>query len=162
VPGIQISSTNEVGVSNAQLKGTDISKLAASGSFFAGVDRIDLEFTDGRLSFVRVAYPATSKWAGEHAFLSAMAPKFPIQGEWKHYYDWQNKNIRDAADLRDSAIECKGFRLSVGIGIEGVGGNQTPHYELDDIVGAQLVRTREEELRKREEQQKKPKVDSGR
>ena len=154
VSGIQISAANEAGVSKAQLRGADISKLAGSGSFFEGVVRIDLEFTDGRMSFIRVAYPMTGNWAGGNAFLSAMAPKFPIQGDWKPFYDWRNKDIRDAEDLRDLGIECEGFRLSVGIGIEGVGGNQTPHYELDDIVAAQLVRTREEERRKRDEQQK--------
>ena len=83
-----------------------------------------------------------------------MAPKFPIPGDWKPFYDWRNKDFRYAEDLGDLAIECQGFRLSMGIGIEGVGGNQTPHYELDDMVAAQLVRTREEERKKLEEQQK--------
>ena len=154
VPGIQISKANEVGVSNAQLRGADISKLVGSSSFFEGIDSIDLEFTDGRLSFIRVAYPGRGKWTGNNAFLSVMAPKFPIQGDWKPFYDWRNKDVRYADDLRDLAIECEGFRLSVGIGIEGVGGSQTPHYELEDLVAAQLVKTREEERRKREEQQK--------
>ena len=155
VPGIQISAANEVGVSNVQLRGADISKLAGSSSFFEGVDSIELEFTDGRLSFIRVAYPGRGNWTDNNAFLSAMAPKFPIQGDWKPFYDWRNKDVRYADDLRDLGIECEGFRLSVGIGIEGVGGNQTPHYELEDLVAAQLVKTREEELRKRDEQQQK-------
>lgn len=154
VPGIQISAANEVGVSNAQLRASDISKLSGSGSFFEGVERINLEFTDSRLSLIHVAYPITGKWPSKDAFLSVMAPKFSIQGDWKPFYDWRNKDVRDAEDLRDLAIDCEGFRLSVGIGIEGVGENQTPHYELDDMVAAQIVRTREEERRKREEQQK--------
>ncbi len=154
VPGIQISAANEVGVSNTQLTSAEISKLA--GSFFERVDRIALEFTDSRLSFIRVAYPATSNWSGSNAFLSVIAQKFPVQADWTPFYDWRNKDVRDAEDLRDLAIECEGFRLSVGIGIEGVGGKQTPHYELDDMVAAQLVRKREEERRKREEQKPKP------
>lgn len=153
VPGIEISAANEVGVSNAQLKGSEIGKLAA-GSFFEGADTIELEFTDGRLSLIRVAYPMTDKWASKDAFLSAIAPKFPIQGDWKPFYDWNNKEIREAADLRDLGIECEGFRLSVGIGIEGLGGNQTPHYEIEDMIASQLVRTREEERQKRSEPQK--------
>ena len=154
VPGIQISAANEVGVSNAQLRAADISKLAGSGSFFEGVESINLEFTDSRLSLIHVAYPITGKWPSKDSFLSVMAPKFSIQGDWKPFYDWRNKDVRDAEDLRDLAIDCDGFRLSVGIGIEGVGGNQTPHYELDDMVAAQIVRMREEERRKREEQPK--------
>ncbi len=154
VPGIQISAANELGVSNAQLKAADIGKLAGAGSFFEGVESVALEFTDGRLSFIRVAYPATSKWASKDEFLSLMAPKFPIRGDWKPFYDWRNKDVRDAEDLRDLAIECEGFRLSVGIGIEGVGGDQAPHYELDDLLAAQLVKGREEQRSLREEQQK--------
>ncbi|HEY6120151.1 MAG TPA: TolC family protein, partial [Pyrinomonadaceae bacterium] len=154
VAGIQISAANESGVSNVQLRGADILKLAGSSSFFEGVDSIELEFTDGRLSFIRVAYLERGNWTGNYAFLSVMAPKFPIQGDWKPFYDWRNKDVRYADDLRDLGIECEGFRLSVGIGIEGVGGNQTPHYELEDLVAAQLVKTREEEHRKRQEQEK--------
>lgn len=147
-PGIQISAANELGVSNAQLRAAD------TGSFFEGVESIALEFTDSRLSFIRVSYPVTSKWASKDQFLSVMAPKFPLRGDWKPFYDWRNKDVRDAEDLRDLAIECDGFRLSVGIGIEGVGGDQTPHYELDDMVAAQLVKGREEQRSLREEQQK--------
>lgn len=154
VPGLQISAANELGVSNAQLRAADIGKLADAGSFFEGVESIALEFTDSRLSFIRVAYPVTSKWASKDQFLSVMAPKFQIRGNWKPFYDWQNKDVREVEDLRDLAIDCEGFRLSVGIGIEGVGGNQTPHYELDDMMAAQLVRGRDEQRSLREEQQK--------
>ncbi len=145
VPGIRISAANEVGVSSAELKAADIGKLDAAGSFFKGVESIALEFTDSRLSFIRVAYPVTSKWTSRDEFLSLIAPKFPSRGAWKPFYDWRSKDVRDAEDLRDVAIECDGFRLSVGIGIEGVGGDQTPHYELDDMVAAQVVKGREEQ-----------------
>jgi hypothetical protein len=71
----------------------------------------------------------------------------------KACYDWRNKDVRDPEDLRDLAIECDGFRLSVGIGIEGAGVNQTPHYELNDLFAAQVVKGREEQRSLREEQQ---------
>jgi hypothetical protein len=154
VPGLQISAANELGVSSAELKAGDIGKLAGSGSFFEGVESIALEFTDRRLSFIRVAYSVTSKWASKDEFLSSIAPKFSIRGDWKPFYDWRNKDVRDAEDLRDLAIECDGFRLSVGIGIEGAGGEQTPHYKLDDLFAAQVVKGREEQRSLREEQQK--------
>jgi len=154
VPGIQISAANDVGVSHVELRGADVSRLSRSSAFFNGVDSIELEFTDGGLSFIRVAYPEKANWSGNYAFLSAMAPKFSIQGDWKPFYDWQIKDVRYADDLRDLGIECEGFRLSLGIGIEGVAGNQTPHYELQDSAAAQLIKTREQERKKREEQQK--------
>jgi hypothetical protein len=154
VPGLQISAVNELGVSNAELKEADMGKLAGSGSFFEGVESIALKFTDGRLSYVRVAYPVTNKWAGKAEFLSVMAPKFSVPGIWKPFYDWRNKNVRDKEDLSDLALECEGFRLAVGIGIEGVAGDQTPHYDLDDLTAAQVVKQREEQRSRREEQQK--------
>jgi outer membrane protein TolC len=154
VPSLTISAANEVGVSNAELKAAGIGKLAGSGSFFEGVESIALKFTDGRLSYIRVAYPVTKKWAGKFEFLSAMAPKFSVQADWKPFYDWRNKEIRDAEDLSDMAIECEGFRLAAGIGIEGIGGEQTPHYDLDDLAAAQVVKEREEQRHRREEQQK--------
>jgi outer membrane protein TolC len=153
-PGIQISAANELGVAKAELKVADIGKLSGAGSFFEGVQSISLEFTDSRLSFIRVGYPVTSKWSSKDEFLSVMAPKFSILGNWKPFYDWRNKDVRDAEDLRDLAIECEGFRLSVGIGIEGIGGDQTPHYELDDMAAAQVVKGREEQRSLREQQQK--------
>ena len=51
------------------------------------------------------------------------------------------------------SIECEGFRLAVGLG-EGVGGDQTQHYDLDDVKAAQIVKQREEQRSRREEQQK--------
>ena len=77
-----------------------------------------------------------------------MAPKFNLNGEWRPFYDWENKDVRDAEDLRDLGIECSGFRLSVGIGVEGLGGDQRPHYELDDLIASQTVRAREEKRSK--------------
>jgi outer membrane protein TolC len=155
VPGIQISAVDELGVSNAEVKGADLGNLVSSGSFFEGVQSIALHLTDGRLSYVRVAYPVTNKWASKSEFLSVMAPKFSVRADWKPFYDWRNKDVRDAEDLGDLAIECEGFRLALGIGIEEVGGNQTPHYDLDDLAAAQVVKQREDQQRRlRQEQQK--------
>jgi hypothetical protein len=157
VPGLQISAVNELGVSNAELKPADIVNLAGSSSFFEGVESLALKFTDGRLSYLRVAYPVTNKWTSKSEFLSVMAPKFSVRADWKPFYDWRNKDVRDPEDLGDLAIECEGFRLALGIGIEEVGGNQTPHYDLDDLAAAEVVKQREEQRRLREEQQKKVK-----
>jgi len=154
VPGLQISAANELGVSNAELKPTDIAKLAGPGSFFEGVESIALKLTDGRLSYLRVAYPVTNKWTSKSEFLSMLAPKFSVRADWKPFYDWRNKDVRDPEDLGDLAIECEGFRLALGIGIEEVGGNQTPHYDLYDLAAAEVVRQREEQRKLREEQKK--------
>ncbi|MDX6499322.1 MAG: outer membrane protein [Blastocatellia bacterium] len=143
VPALKAGPANEFGVEHAELKSVDLESLPAARDFFDGVQGVSLEFTDGLLSFIRVFYPVTSKWESKDEFLGVMAPKFNLRGTWKAFYDWQNKDVRDAGDLRDLGIECSGFRLSVGIGNEGLGGDQTPHYELDDLLAAQTVRERE-------------------
>jgi hypothetical protein len=145
VPGIQISPVNELGVSDAQLKAADLANLAGTGSFFEGVESLALKFTDGRLSYIRVAYPVTTKWAGKFEFLSMLSSKLSVRADWKPFYDWQNKEIRDEEDLSDMAVECEGFRLAGGLGLEAVGGEQSPHYDLDDLMAARLVKQREEQ-----------------
>ncbi|HSQ25442.1 MAG TPA: TolC family protein, partial [Pyrinomonadaceae bacterium] len=154
ISSVSLNSVNEDGVSQAEVKSSAINQMPTS-SFFEGAERINLEFVDGKLSFVRVAYPPTNKWSSKDEFLSTLAPKFQLRGQWEPFYDWQTKDARDAQDLRDLAIECEGFRLSAGIGIEGLGGDQTPHYELDDMVAARLVKERKAERSRRE--QPKPK-----
>ncbi len=156
VPSVAVDKPDELGVSRAELKTDAVAQLNRLSSLFEGVDAISLEFVDGRLSFIRAAYPVTNKWSSKDQFLSVMAPKFQLQGRWKPFYDWQNKDVRDSEDLRDLGIECAGFRLSVGIGIEGLGGDQTPHYELDDMVAARVVKQREEARSQRDEQKPKP------
>ncbi len=151
VPGIQISAINELGVSDAILKAADVASLSGSSSFFEGVESVALKLTDGRLSYLRVAYPVTNKWAGKYEFLSMVAAKLSVRGDWKPFYDWQNKEIRDEEDLSDMALECEGFRLAGGLGLEGVSGDQTPHYDLDDLKAADVVKQREAERNRRQE-----------
>ena len=154
-PSIVISPADDLGVSNATLTADAIGRMTTA-SFFEGVENIAIEFVDGRLSFIRVAYPVTSKWTSKDQFLSVMAPKFQLHQQWKPFYDWQNKDVHDAEDLRDLGVECGGFRLSVGIGIEGLGGDQTPHYELDDRAAAVIVKEREDARSQKEEKKPKP------
>jgi hypothetical protein len=45
--------------------------------------------------------------------------------------------VRDTRELRDLALECRGFRLSAGIGVESTGGDQTPHFEMEEIEAGQ-------------------------
>lgn len=154
ISSVSLNSVNEDGVSQAEVKSSAINQMPTS-SFFEGAERINLEFVDGKLSFIRVGYPPTNKWSSKDEFLSTVAPKFQLRGQWEPFYDWHTKDARDAEDLRDLAIECEGFRLSAGIGIEGLGGDQTPHYELDDMVAARLVKERKAERNRREQQKPK-------
>ena len=101
--------------------------------YMEGVESVALEFTGGRLTYVHVSYPVTNQWESPDEFIAALAAKLNLKGTWKHFYDWENKDVRDTKELRDLALECDGFRLSAGIGVEGIGGDQTPHFEIEEI-----------------------------
>jgi outer membrane protein TolC len=142
-PSLKVSTADNSGVTSAMLKGGELNYRAESKSYFEGVETVELEFTGGRLSLIRVNYPATNKWGSTDEFLSVIAEKLNLQGTWKHFYDWENKSIRDIKNLRDQALECNGFRIVVGIGVEGIGSDQRPHFEFEDMNAAQALPKRQ-------------------
>jgi hypothetical protein len=131
-PSLKAEPTDEANITRATLSGEALGNQPAD-SYLAGVDSITLEFTDGRINYLRVNYPVTNMWESPDEFLAALAAKLNLKGTWKHFYDWQDKDVRDTKELRDLALECNGFRLSAGIGVEGLGRDQTPHFELEEM-----------------------------
>lgn len=150
-PSLKLSPPDRVGVTNAILNRQDL----ARNQFFEGVQTILLQFMDGRLYFIHVGYPVTNRWNSKDEFITALSEKLKVTGDWKPFYEWQDKNVRTQEDLRSAAIECRGFRLSAGIGVEGLGGDQFPRYELEDLNVSRVVRERGEALRRSEEEGKK-------
>jgi outer membrane protein TolC len=130
-PSLSVQQTAEAGVTRAMLKGEAINRQPTD-SYLAGVETIALEFTNNRLQYIRVNYPVTNRWESPDEFLAALAAKLNLKGTWKHFYDWEHRDVRDTKELRDLALECVDFRLSAGIGVEGLGGDQTPHFELEE------------------------------
>ena len=128
-PSLKLSPVDAAGVSRAILQQKDLS----SNQFLGEAQSVMLQFLEGRLFFVGVGYPVTNRWASKDEFLAFMSQRLNITGEWKPFYDWQDKNVTDAETLRDFGLECAGFRLSLGIGIEGLGRGQFPHLRLEDI-----------------------------
>ncbi|HEY6188133.1 MAG TPA: TolC family protein [Pyrinomonadaceae bacterium] len=146
-PRSSIPAPDSLGVSTLHLRGIQ----APPGSALEGASNITVELLDGRLAYIRVSYPATNKWQSKDEFVANLAERLNIDGPWRPFYDWENKTIRDSEDLRDMALECNGFRLSAGIGIEGLtSGEQTPHLELEDMAAAQTIKAREDAKAERE------------
>nr|MDQ3820541.1 hypothetical protein [Acidobacteriota bacterium] len=142
-PSLNVSTPSDTGVQSAMLKSGELNSRPQSRSYFEGVETVALEFTDGRLSFIRVNYPATNRWGSSDEFVSEIAQKLNIQGTWKRFYDWENKSVRDIKDLRDQALECNGFRIVAGIGVEGIGGDQRPHFFFEDMNAIEAVEKRQ-------------------
>ena len=119
------------------------------------LDHVVLEFTDARLSLIRLDYRPTNRWESKDQFLSVVAAQLGTVGTWQAFYDWRDREVRDAQDLRDLALECVDVRLRLGIGIEGITAEQAPHIALEDLTAARLVRQREEaKMRRAAEEQK--------
>ena len=158
-PALSIEQSNDLGVVLAVVHREALGTQSSVLPLAADIDTLTLEFTDGLLTRVRVSYQPTSKWESKDQFVSVVAARLNIPGPWTAFYDWQFKSIRNQQDLRDLAYECDGFRLNMGIGIEGIGADQTPHIELTDIRAVQTIMQREDEKRRREaeEQKEKPK-----
>jgi hypothetical protein len=150
-PSLKVSPPDKVGASNAFLSRKEL----AGNQFFDGAQTVLLQFTQDRLYFIHVGYPVTNSWNSKDEFLAFISQKLNINGDWKPFYNWQDKNVRDLSDLRSLALECTGFRLSVGIGIEALGGDQFPRFELEDLNTSGLLRQRAEELRRKETEEKK-------
>ncbi|HEV2800615.1 MAG TPA: TolC family protein [Pyrinomonadaceae bacterium] len=150
-PGLTVEPANESGVAKGSVGRRELAARVASFAQVPGVETIDLEFTDGRVSFVRLNYESTDRWESVDQFVSVMAARLGLSGEWKSFYDWQDKGVRDLHVLKDRALECDGIRLSMGIGLEGVGVDQRPHIALEDLKAARSVQQRED-FRKRQQQ----------
>ncbi|HYG79210.1 MAG TPA: TolC family protein, partial [Pyrinomonadaceae bacterium] len=133
VPSLSLQPTDEDGVARATLRAAELPRGNQGAPYMEGVESVALEFTGGRLSYVRVNYPVTNRWESPDEFVASLAAKLNLRGVWKHFYDWEQKDVRDTKELRDLALECRGFRLSAGIGVEGIGGDQTPHFEMEEI-----------------------------
>ena len=132
-PAFKVQPADDTGLLKATFNIGELAAPPVAGSFLAGAERVALEFTEGRLSFIRIYYPVTNQWESTDEFVSVISEKLNIKGDWKHFYDWENKEIRDAKELRDLALECSGFRISAGIGVEGLGKDQTPHLTIEKI-----------------------------
>jgi outer membrane protein TolC len=146
-PNSPIPAPNDLGISTMHLRGIQ----SPAGSALEGANNITVELLDGHLAYIRVSYPMTSKWQSKDEFIAEIAERLSVNGPWRPFYDWENKTMRDSEDLRDSALECKGFRLSAGIGIEGLTSDeQTPHLELEDMAAVQTIKSREDAKAERE------------
>ena len=157
-PKLTIEGANEWGVARGVLGSRELANHSFSDIQMSDVETIELEFADGRVSFIRLNYPRTARWQSNDQFLSVTAVRLGLAGKWKPFYDWQDKGVRDLQVLKDLALECDDIRLSVGIGLEGIGVDQSPHVALEDLKAARTVQERED-AKKREqggEQKAKP------
>ncbi|HJR09249.1 MAG TPA: TolC family protein [Pyrinomonadaceae bacterium] len=156
-PDLTIEGANESGVAKASIGKRELAKRSPASAQFSDVETIDLEFTDGRASFIRLNYARTGRWESIDQFLSVMAVRLGLSGVWKPFYEWHDKGVRDLHVLKDVALECEEMRLSMGIGLEGIGVDQSPHIALEDLKAARIVQEREDAKKQKQSEEQKPK-----
>lgn len=152
-PGLTIGGMNESGVERGVIGSRELANHSSTITQVSDLETIDLEFTDGRASFIRLNYRSTDRWQSNDQFLSVTAARLGLSGKWKPFYEWRDKSVRDLQVLKDMALECEEIRLSMGIGLEGIGVDQTPHVALEDLKAARVVQERED-AKKREQGEK--------
>lgn len=156
-PGLAIEGADESGVAKASLGKRELANRASANAQVSEAETIDLEFTDGRVSFIRLNYPSTDRWQSTDQFLSVTAARLGLSGDWKPFYEWQDKSVRDLHALKDMALECNDLRLSIGIGLEGIGVDQSPHIALEDLKAARVVQEREDAKKRQQGEAQKSK-----
>lgn len=155
--GLTLEAADESGVVKASIDSRKPANSSSGNTQGSEVETIDLEFTDGRASFIRLNYAPTGRWESIDQFLSVTAVKLGLTGDWKPFYDWRDKGVRDLHVLKDVALECDEIRLSMGIGLEGLGVEQSPHVALEDLKAARVVQEREDAKKREQNEAQKAK-----
>ena len=117
-----VGGANEVGEHRASIYSAE-----------RGVSRIGLEFLDGRLTYIEVAYDNTVKWKDEQQFLSRVAENFGLPTPWH------------------GLIECQGLNLDADYNY-GI----SPEIHLYDPSARHTVRRRRADIEEKKRREFKP------
>ena len=113
----------------------DLNTLPPSDDPGFQVVHVTLRLAKGHLTFVRLLFSGATTWETKDAFLTAASFRYGLPGPWNAFYDWSRRRLDDPEDLRDLAVECRGFRIRLGLGFfsEGVRRELTPHIKMEEI-----------------------------
>jgi outer membrane protein len=143
-PGLAVGRLKKSGLLLLKLEEADLAALPAPDDPAFTPTKVALRFFEDRLYYFRVSYYGAT-WSSLGELLTREAERLGLPGTWAAFYDWRLKTLRDAEDLSDMALECDGFRVRVGLGIEGVEGELKPHVKVEDTAVLQRIRAREAE-----------------
>lgn len=124
---------------------------SAKFSALKGARRIQLRFTDGRLSFIQVSYDDSIRWDSVDEFVKTVAQALSLSGTW---------NLPDNSESTGSEREfrCEGFALIGSVGGDAIDTQIAAQLSLEDLAAAKIVAKRQEDLKekvKREEDAKR-------
>ena len=106
------------------------------------VRRVRLRFTDGRLSYVQVAYDDSIKWDSVDDFVGTVAQTLNLPGTW---------NIPADSDgsARERELRCEGFVVTGDVGGDAADAQIAAQLSVEDLKASKLVEKRQSDLKEK-------------
>ena len=133
-PGLTVPPPDARGVVRLELDGSAFGPPPEDDPAF-GLTHATLDLVGGELALIRLVFSGGTTWETKDSFLAAAAARYGLPGPWKPFYDWSDRAFVEGEDLRDLALECRGFRVRLGLGLfsEGVRRVLLPHIKIEDV-----------------------------
>lgn len=108
-----------------------------------GVRQVRLQFTDGRLSYLQLAYDDSVKWNDIDEFVENVALKLSLPGEWKAPANDAGTNQKE--------MRCEGFVITGDVSSDATDTRTAARLSLEDLVAAKLIEKRQIQLKEKVE-----------
>jgi hypothetical protein len=124
---------------------------SAKFSALKGVRRVRFRFTDGRLSFIQLAYDDSIKWDSADEFVETVAKRLSLTGAWNLPEDSDGSGLQ-------RELRCEGFTLIGSVVADATDTRIAAQLSLEDLAASKIVAKRQEDLKekaKRDEDSKR-------
>jgi hypothetical protein len=115
---------------------------SAKFSALKGVRRVRLQFMDGRLSFIQVAYDDSIKWDTADEFVEMVAKTLNLSGVWNLPENAQGSG-------RERELRCQGFALTGNVGGDATDTRIGAELSIEDLAASKIVAKRQEDLKEK-------------
>jgi hypothetical protein len=115
-----------------------------------GVRKIQLQFINGRISYVGVAYDDSIKWETLDEFVRTVSKILNLPEEWQR--------PADSDSDREKELRCSDFVLTADVGGDPTDTRVAAHLILEDLAAIQALERRQKDLEekaKRAEEEKR-------
>jgi hypothetical protein len=121
-------------------------------SEFKDVRNIQLQFVDGRIVSVKVAYDDTVTWDSVDEFVQTLSKNLDLPDEWHDLTDSEG-------DKSTQELNCEGFRMTAKVGGDANDTRVAAQVTVEDSSSMQLIAKRqkdkEDKLKRTEEERRK-------
>lgn len=115
---------------------------SARFSALRSVRRVRMRFTDGRLSFIQLAYDDSVKWDTVDEFVETVARSLNLSGTWNLPADSEGSG-------RERELRCQGFALLGSIDGDAADTRIAAQLSIEDLAASQIVAKRQEDLKEK-------------